>query len=154
MIGDMKPLCRTMPLAQLELYENTNATVIDTVNVWQNAQHIAENVELTRFLIVDTDGDGVFIECPPKHDGTYWITLSVSAEGTQNKEYQFGATLNDAIITASVSSVQQAVLGTMLFGATAAVKLEAGDIIRPVVRNITDNANITVKNATFVLVEV
>jgi hypothetical protein len=134
-------------LGEMYAVDSSSVTTINTVNVWEDV-HTTTNtigehlVNWTHSGSVLTAGSGA--------GGQYLVTVSISSiSGVAAKVYQFGVFINDVLQTNLMSERNYSSTDVGAQSITGFATIAEADEVELKVRNITDNANITIKHANF-----
>lgn len=148
------------PISVFELGEmyksnNSTATEISTIDAWVTDENILEGV--TRMLEYHDDAGDTYLKVPTGtngHAGYYWITWTVSADGTQGDRYEFGIDINGTVAPKTIAQAEQGVGGSTNMSGTAIISLTGGDEIRGAIRNLDSTGNITVIHSNISVVRI
>jgi len=132
-----------------EIYVNNNGTptTINTVNVWEEVTVMDDSGLLsgitrsTNNLVLSAGSDGI-----------YQVNAAMSATPAETaRNYEFAISVNDAIITKSMSRNYSTNLEAWSSGLCELLTLQEGDEVTLEVRNITGDDDITIIHATVTL---
>lgn len=142
--GDNGGISDSRAVGEMYMNNNTTATVITTINTYVKVQGAVTAGELQSFQVNTTPRE---LEYLGEKAAQFRIVVSLNATGeSSNKEFTMAIAKNGTIITKSENTNTPDNARSSSWSLGTMVNLSKNDKITLWVKNISDTANITVKN--------
>jgi len=142
------------PTAEMYHLDNTVATTINTVNVWERVQKVTQAGILLGFI---HNGAGLLTADVTKEDiaGNYDVSCAISSRiaGT-NKTYEYGIAVNGTVVekTRTVRKFSTSDVGSQ--NISGIIEVPAGGTVALRVRNVTDDTDIIVVSVNMNIIKI